>query len=265
MDGYCPGTSRAVRPGSMRHKSAYLGSGLFLATMAVSCSSNDPSTSPDAAVTMQTCELTAPLTCASMTLCSNSTVKAFQGELPSPAGGRISVGAYRLGYVLYPSGSGADIRDELPEELAFGTSDFLHIAADPSALQSGLGSYTSSGSSLTLSFATGCSGNGTPPSAFGTCGTVDAVPISAFTTTLHYTADTDTISIFRDAQGGSPAMYVYYVMVDVTGSVRDACASVASAPQAPGDSLQCTSSAFCTCLHHEEIAVHCQSSSSSSN
>lgn len=195
-------------------------------------------------------------------MCTNYTVSVFHAALPSPAGGDIQVGAYRLSYVVYPSGMGDDIATEPgDDELAFGTQEFLHVSRDPAT--AGIGTYTRSGSGLSVSYSQSCGASTAPITAFSGCSATSPSLTPPSNASYAYTAAPRSISIFRNAPGGWPAMYVYAAVVTSEGTVGAQCSNADADPPAPGESLRCRASDFCVCEQHADLAIDCATSSSS--
>lgn len=238
-----------------------LGSCVVAALWAGCESSEETPDAPPADGAALTCTLDQPLTCTSVTICTNYTVMVFHAALPTPAGGEIRLGAYRLSYVVYPPGTGDDVTTEpADDEIAFGTSDFVRVSRDGSS--AGLGSFTQSGSELSFSYSQSCASSTPPVTVFNDCGTIGPSSTPPANTRQAYTAGAQSISIFRDAPGGGPAMYVYTAVVNSDGTVGDACSSATTDPATPGDSQRCRAPDICVCEHHEDLALHCSSSSS---
>jgi hypothetical protein len=248
-----------------QHRIADVLRGCLVAALWSGCGTTNDA-KPDAApapsdATATACSLDRPLTCSSLTMCTNYTVRVFHAALPSPAGGEIQIGAYRLSYVLYPPGMG-DAIDTEPgdDELAFGTQDFLHVSRD--AATSGIGTYTRSGSGLSWSYAQSCGASTPPATAFSECGATSPSPTPPSSASDAYTAAARSISIFRNAPGGWPAMYVYAAVVTPDGTVGAQCSDAAADPAAPGESLRCRASDFCVCERHADLAIDCTTTSS---
>lgn len=219
-----------------------------------------PDASPSDGATT-TCALAQPLACSNVTMCTNYTVMVFHTALPTPAGGDIRVGAYRLSYVIYPPGMGNDVATEpADDEIAFGTTDFARVSHDSST--AGIGTYTRSGTGLSFSYSQSCATSAPPVSVFNDCRTIDASSTPPASASAKYTATSQSISIFRDAPGGFPAVYVYTAVVNPDGPVGAACSTITTDPSSPGESQRCRAPDICVCEHHEDLEIHCSSTSS---
>jgi hypothetical protein len=169
-----------------------------------------------------------PLSCSSFTLCSYADVETYAVDLAPVSGGTITPGRYRLGWVETDNTDRAGIREDLAALEIRG--DRFSWSGDS---QGELGSFTTSGTDLTLHYTARCE--------LGAEASSDDR-----TFTFQYSASGNQLRL-QETTGGSGGGWKIvrvFVRMDDPAAV---CEFVNAVPASPGDSAQCqASNCFCS-------------------
>ncbi len=204
----------------------------FVIASLAGCSSSAPSTN-DAALkdgALGTDASPVPLSCSSLVWCTNNSVGLYHDTLPTPSGGAISVGFYRLAYVIRAGATSTTgpYATTSADGLALGANGALRTFAFRGG--DNIGTYATSGTMLSLMTTQSCKPDGEP-------GVVDSR-----TTSYPYSFVGNKLLIFFGSE------VAYYV------SASDPCMLVGSLSSTPGDSYQCaTSPCYCSDAQNNTI------------
>lgn len=160
-----------------------------------------------------------PLTCESIAMCTTYEVKTFTGTVPTPAGGTIKNGLYRLAYNVIPSG--IDGEDE-------GYSDTLDaILIEGNQFNwDNLGTFSTSGTEITFNDTRRCDR-----------GTDEGEAMNTWT--YKYTATATELHIFDHVSRSDGVEWEKMNVYKLVSDPGEVCDTVSAEPSTPGDSATC--------------------------